>query len=373
VTGLIVSTYPGDEITLFGNLVCSRNSVNWSAALVDPDPSKSMSTEQAVGLWKSSCRRMNITPWNVFHFNSIPTERLEAKALEEFPRIDLTQFDLVVIPNILDPSPLRRLVAAGVSLNCETVWMETNIGGKGEFSSVTPENWGKLAAIVNECYGPRLRDSQIAIEDMRGCRQYRQMRGSDVIRFYLQFLSLNTSVVDDANPWDLLTSQYEADRYALELEALSSIEWLSLLECGACVGAFTGQIVSRFPDRIVSACESNPQFARRLDEQLGNKVTVYLQDVEHVSCNCDVLFASSILYYCSSIPESVISCPKKYLVVSHIKTYHDKTLSPFMERLGWRQVFKSELYPRIEDFCGIPVVKDGTEVAIWQKPDSIQP
>jgi hypothetical protein len=271
------------------------------------------------------------------------------------------------VPDIEDECALRCAVAvAAASLN-EEVMMESLSGVGTEACATCEAGLRRLTELANRCYSSRLRVGRLGRSDLRGTRQYRLMRGSHMTRYSREFLSWRVADVDCDNPWDFETSEYERVRFDLELEVLRSLPWTSMVEVGACTGTFTERLVNVFPERELHAYEPNPALFARLKQRLGHRVRLHQAGAEEVEGRCDLLFVSSVLYYLPRFPLGLLDIPERWLVLSHRRLYHDETISPIMRSAGWTCVERRELPPRVENFCEIPILRDGTEVAVWMR------
>ncbi|OGS22110.1 MAG: hypothetical protein A3J83_03830 [Elusimicrobia bacterium RIFOXYA2_FULL_40_6] len=367
MTNLIVCAYPGDELTIFGNIILCERFVDWHSILINPDPPKGSSVSDIVKNWENSCKKLNITPVKVMNISSIQVNEKGYPDPDNFPDFDFSKYEKIYVPDIQDLLPLRSFVTAAIAKRIVSVWMESSAGPGSRFCGLSNENYNLLITNLNSFYGPQLRDRKISAKDLHGTRQYGCFRGADITRFYSQIICTDSKSVEDNNPWDISTSHYEQDRYSLELEVLGGLEWNSMIECGACTGNFTKKLFKLFPERKITAVEPNSFFAKILKKELAAGINVFQGRIEDIKISCDLLFASCVLYYCIPIPEPIFESPLKYLVTSHDKKYHDEVLCPAIKARGWKLKLEKELLPRIENFCSIPVIKDEAIIAVWEK------
>ena len=363
---LLVCALPGDEAVLFGNAVLAQPG-HWEAVLGCADPVDEQSPAEAEEWWRTACLALGVTPRACLGLPLLADGNYDREVLRERAQAHAGDHAVIYVPDIEDSCGLRRALAAAFAGLREEVLMEAATGVGTGPCAVDAAGHQLLVEILNQHYPQRLRQGRLGVRDLRGVRQYRRLPGEAVTRFSREFLSWQMSDVRGENPWDLETSAYEQARFAVELGVLRSLPWRRMIEVGACVGTFTQCLADAFPDREIRAYEPNEALFGRLQQRLGGRVEVRRGGAEDVREPCDLLYVSSVLYYLPRFPLKLLDVPARWLVVSHLRSYHDETLSPALRSAGWSRVERQELAPRIEDFCGIPVLKDGTEVAVWQR------
>ena len=144
-----------------------------------------------------------------------------------------------------------------------------------------------------------------------------------------------------------------------------------MVEIGGCVGAFSEQLADAFPHKDICVYEPNHHFARVLSQRLGHRVRVVQGGVEDLTESFDLVFASSVLYYLKRFPLSLLDIAGRYFVTSHIRSYHEEVIRPVFSAAGWNVVYQEELLPAIEDFCSIPIMRDGASIVAWERPRSL--
>lgn len=358
--------WPGDEITLFGNAVL-RAEAEWHAVLVCADPVDGQTRHEAEECWRESCRALGILPVAALGYPRFRKDQPGVETLTAAISAHVGGYDGIYVPDIQGSSALRRNLCAATGALTNELWMEADTCGGGRVYAIAEAEFAHMIDTVNRCYPQRLRVGRLRVSHLRGARQYRLVRGADMVRFARQFLNWEISGVSDDDPWDLESSAYEQDRYALELEVLKIFPWQSLVEVGGCIGSFTARLQQTFPERHIRVYEPNPHLYSRLHERLGGVVETVHGGAEDVRGECDVLFVSSVLYYLNEFPLRLLQIPRDRLVFSHLRQYHDTTLNPLLRSAGWECEARMELPPRIEQFCGISVRKDGTEAAVWRR------
>jgi len=371
MANLIVCCFPGDEIALFGNALLANKDASWKTLLVCPDPVAGQSYEQAAGSWRRSCLELGAEPLGSLNLPSLPTKQYDWAELSGMIRPFLKSCEKVYVPDIEDVSFLRRMVSFSVARHAESVWMEA-VGGVGEaVCTLDRSQIYRLIGIANRHYPLRLREKRLATRDFRGVRQYRFLSGKTAHRFAHQWLSVNTPDIVDDDPWDLENSVYEQERHRLELAALQELDWHTMVEIGGCVGAFTRRLVEAFPERDICVYEPNAHFAEVLSQRLGHRVRVVPGGVADLAESFDLVFASSVLYYLKRFPLMLLDKAKRYFVTSHIRCYHEEIIGPVFSAAGWNTRYEHELLPAIEDFCSIPIIREGASIVVWERPQSI--
>jgi hypothetical protein len=174
------------------------------------------------------------------------------------------------------------------------------------------------------------------------------------------------SFIDASDPWYLGSSDYEEARYRLELSVLSNLHWTSLVEIGACVGAFTLRLIELFPGRQITACEPYEPFVNALRIRLGQRARVIHRGADETVPQADVIFASSCLYYARPFPIKLLRIRAKYYVFSHCHRYQKGVIEPCMTALNYELLSEEELPARVEAAYDLADVKDGTVVQVWR-------
>ncbi|MFC1857778.1 hypothetical protein ACFL9U_07065 [Thermodesulfobacteriota bacterium] len=282
----------------------------------------------------------------------------------------LGAYDRVYIPDVEDHSRLRGIVSFSVAKHSDVVWMATDSGVPTEYFVLDEKSHGFLVDVLNQHYRARLLFGKVNAHDLRGVRQYRLLPGKDVFRFAHQWLSFNTSNIKDDNPWDVETSVYDKQRHQVELDVLRRLEWTTMAELGGCVGTFSTRLVEAFPERSISIYEPNEHFVGILSNRLGDHVTVIRGGVDEICDSYDLVFASAVLYYFRRFPYRLLRFVRKYLVTSHIRSYHEEVIQPVLATAGWRVAFEAEMLPEIEVSCSIPMLKEDATIIAWEHPDT---
>jgi hypothetical protein len=177
---------------------------------------------------------------------------------------------------------------------------------------------------------------------------------------------MHVPLLNASDPWYLSSSEYEEDRYRLELSVLGRLPWTSLVEIGACVGAFTLRLLESFPGRQITACEPYEPFARKLEIRMGERARVLQASANEAVPAADIVFASSCLYYARPFPITLLSNAAKYFVLSHCHRYQKGVVEPCMIALNYTLLSEDELPARVEAAYGLTDVKDGTIVQVWR-------
>ncbi|MBI4774237.1 MAG: class I SAM-dependent methyltransferase [Deltaproteobacteria bacterium] len=368
MANLIVCCFPGDEIALFGNAVLGKNDEQWKALLVCPDPLAGQSYEQAAGAWRTSCVELGVEPLKSLNLPFLPTKQYDWGELSGLIRPFLKSCDKVYVPDLEDVSFFRRMVSFSAARHATSVWAEA-VSGVGDAIHILDRNQiNRLFGIANQHYALRLREKRLVTQDFRSVRQYRCLSGETALRFSHQWLSTNTPDIMDDDPWDIGNSVFEQERHRLELAALQQLEWNTLVEIGGCVGAFTHRLVEAFPGKDICVYEPNAHFAATLARRLGQRVRVVHGGVGNLTESFDVVFASSVLYYLKRFPLSLLDSANRYFVTSHIRWYHEEIVGPVFLAAGWNAVYEHELLPAIEDFCCIPILREGACIVAHERP-----
>jgi hypothetical protein len=361
---LAVCAFPGDEITLFSNAILSEGE-DWSAILGSSDEIDGATPMEAFEQWRRACSDLGVRAVACLFLPRIDNG-YTADRLRELVRPFASAYDEIFVPNVEDDSPLRRALSIALAQERDRVVMESAFGE--HVCTIDNAGFDLLVRVLNKHHASRMRVKRIDLRDLRGTRHYRVINGGDLARFAREFLSWDLADVNPRNPWDLAESEYERARYALELDVLQRLAWTSLTEVGACIGIFTEQLANRFSERTIRAYEPSEMLHAELAKRVGHRVEVVRGGADDLCGRSDLLFVSSVLYYLDHFPSRILDLPERWLVLSHLRSYHDETITPILRSAGWVCVSRDELPPRIEHFCTFPVLKDGTEVAVWERP-----
>ncbi|NER27273.1 MAG: hypothetical protein F6J89_06445 [Symploca sp. SIO1C4] len=370
MTALLICKFPGDEITLFGNVVLQKSSLQWKALLICADPTGEQSLEDSEDQWRASCFALGIEPIASLRLPLVGNGYYSQASLQSLLNPYLQTFADIYIPDLKEEGSIYWDLIIAIGKIKEHIFIASATGVGTEFCPISKSGMERLIVILNTYYGIRLRSQKIKVSDLHGVRQYRRIKSQLLVQYieeyvyYNQFYQLNND-----NPWDLETSCYEQSRYELEISVLAEISWQSLIEVGACIGSFTSRLSKVFPNRDIIAYEPNPTFFIKLQKRFSknDRVKVINNDIWKIDQSSDVLFISSVIYYLDYFPLYLLQTPAHYIVFSHIRSFHNQTISPLMYSAGWTCIFKKEILPCIEMFCDIPVQKDGTEIAVWQR------
>ena len=385
MTRLLVCGHPGDELTLFGNLVLADRSVHYDAVLVFADPVPGQTLEQAESAWREACQAIGVKPIACLRYPApylypalgadniavVGANRRPDRLLGERLQPLLAGRPRVYVPDIEDTYPARVAATATVARMQPDLWMQTAKGLGTEVHVADEHAMSLLIDTANRYYGRRMLAGRMTDSDFPAARQYLQLPGSDVQRFSQYFLGGPPAAMADGNPWDVDHSPYEHGRYQQELDVLDSLPWRTLVEIGAGAGQFTKRLVERFPDRSVTAYEPSPTFCQVLRRAVADQAEVRQRGAQTLQGTFDVVFVSSILYYLPQFPLSLLDAVGKYLICSHFQQFHDHVITPLAEGLGWTRVHVREVLPRIETFAGILTIKRGTQIVVWQRPADV--
>ncbi len=234
--------------------------------------------------------------------------------------------------------------------------------------SLSASKYRKKIAIINKVYSDLLRMDQIRARDVRSVDILHKTKGKNLEAYYRGYLKWRPNAFTCACAWDLDTSEYEKERHELEVSVLKEIAWKKLVECGACQGAFTELLCRAFPEREIVAFEPDLFFFNHLTSRIGQMASTVCGDINTAaSTECDVLFASSCVYYMEQLPYSLLKNRAKYLVVSHELQYHEEVLDPILKVGGYQCILERDLAARIEAMNGLQETRYGTNVKVYSK------
>jgi len=269
------------------------------------------------------------------------------------------------------------------------LWVASDARTPDELVVLTPQQYQHKVGLANSVYAVLLRDRVIGVGDLSSVETYCKVEGTSVLRYFAEMARMPVYDLDDpwdnaipaherirsfmpslaldvSDPWYLASSDYEKQRYRLELSILDRISWSSLVELGACVGRFTLQLLDAYSDRKIIACEPYEPFVRKLKARLGGRAQVLNVGADQAIPDGDVIFASSCLYYARPFPITLLGARTNYFVFSHCYRYQKKVIEPCMRAMGHELVSEDELPARVEEAYGLADVKDGTVVQVWK-------
>lgn len=363
---LIVCRSPGDEAAVFGGLVLARPEQTFHAVAVFAHPLRQGHSEGEAVLRKAAAelgiRHIRLLPFAHREGDAVPPEAIA----ELLPPLD--DYERVYTHPVQDPDPLARRVAAAVGSRGKEVWTVAAGGEIDEIVQSPPAAFVRRLDILNRHYPDLLETDRILPRKLRTVDLFQRVDGASLYRYFRGYLSWHPGAFDYSRPWDLETSPYEKERYDAELDVLSRLPWRTMIEVGACEGAFTERLIERFPDRRIVAWEPDPWFFRTLEGRVGGRVEVRRGDCEAAGGEeCDLLFASSLIYYCPRLPYPMLETPARHVVVSHAPRYHREILDPAFLARGFVCTGRETVPPRLEPMEGLLEVRYGTEIAVWQR------
>lgn len=364
---LIVCRSPGDEAALFGGLLLSLPEGIFDVVAVFAHPLRPSFVDGEKVL-KGGAAALGARSARLLPFAHREEDNVAPEALAEIlPPFD--RYDRVYTHPVQAPDPLARRVAAAVGSRGGEVWTIAAGGVVDEVVSLPREAFARRIAVLNGHYPDLLGAELIAPRDLRSVDLFQKVAGASLYRYYRGYLSWHPGAFDYHRPWDLETSPYEKERYDAELEVLSRIPWRSMAEMGACEGAFTLRLLDRFPERRIVAWEPDPWFVQTLRSRVEGRAEVRQGDCERAGGEaCDLLFASSLIYYCPHLPYRMLETSARYVVVSHAPRYHREILDPAFLARGFVCLGRETIPPRLEPMEGVLEVRYGTEIALWQRP-----
>ena len=364
---VLIAGLPGDEATLFAPAVLSRaREDTWDAILFCADPLGDQTIEEAETEWRAACEELGVRPRLSLRAPAAE-EGYDFAALAARLRPVLGDYDAVYTPSFNSDSGPRQKAACAAAAACDALIVETASTDASTLRTLPDGGLLRLFDVVNRHYGLRLRAEKIVAGDFRAARQYRRIEAAEILHFAQSFLERFNPLLDDDNPFDFETSDYEQRRFALEIEVLQSLPWTKLVEIGACTGTFTERLVNAFPERKICAIEPVEKSFARLRTRIGGRAELRRELAADVRETCDLLFLSSVVYYMRPIPHSLFDLSSRWLVASHGKIDHELLLDPLLHSSGWKRIARRELLPRIEMASCVPQVKGGTEVAAWER------
>ncbi len=363
----VIAALPGDELTLFAPAVLSAPDVTWDAILVCADPRGGETVHEVEERWRAACRELAITPRASLRVPYL--ERCEYDVALVIARLApfLADYNDVYAPSFNDDDVLRQTATRAVASLRDELLVETASAGAASLRTLPDGALLRLFDVANRHYGMRMRCGRITAHDFRAARQYVRTSGAAVRHYADVHMEYYNAALDDDNPYDFETSEYERLRFELELDVLRSLEWQSLTEVGACVGTFTERLVDAFPGRRILAYEPAARSFARLEARVGGRAELRRQSADAIRERCDLLFLASVVYYMRPIPLSLFEVPARWIVASHGKVDHQTLLDPILHSAGWRLAATRELLPRIELYSGVPLLKGGSEVAVWER------
>lgn len=366
MAGLIVCRSPGDEAALFGALPLARPEETFDLLAVFAHPLRPAHGEGEGALRRAAAelgiRNVRLLPFAHREEDGVAPETIAA----HLPELD--KYERIYTHPVQNPRPLARRVAAAVGLRRSEVWTAAAGGAVDEIVQLPPAAFARRLDILNRHYPDLLEADLVSPRELRSVDLFQKVAGRSLYRYYRGYLAWRPDAFDYSQPWDLETSPYERERYDAELEVLSRLPWRSLTEVGACEGAFTERLIERFPGRRIVAYEPDRYFLRTLRRRVGGRAEVREGDCEAAGREpCDLLFVSSLIYYCPHLPYGMLETPAEHVVVSHAPRYHREILDPAFLARGFVRTARESVPPRIEAMEGLLEVRYGTEIAVWRR------
>lgn len=362
---LMIVAWPGDETTRFAHAVFAGGA--WDAILVCADPQGTESAADAEEAWRCACRDLGIVPRASLRAPFLAGGAYDLARLVAQLEPHVRGYADVYAASFNDGQMLRQVVTRAAAMLLDELLIETTNAEAATMCALPAGALAKLFDVVNRHYGLRLRTGRITAGDFRPARQYVRVRSRDVRHFADVHMEYYNAQLDDDNPYDFETSEYERLRFELELEVLHLVDWHTLIEMGACIGTFTARLLDAFPGRRIIAYEPAGQSFARLQTRAGGRAELRRESAADVRETCDLLLLSSVVYYLRPIPLSLFDASTRWLVASHGRWDHEVLLDPILRSTGWRRVVTRELLPRIELYSGVPLVKAGSEVVVWER------
>ncbi len=356
----------GDEVADFGGLILARPHEKFALAAIFAHP---LLPDRRAG---EAALRQAAEALGVRESWLLPFAHLEGDAID--PELiaqhlpDMNRFQRVYTHAVQDSRPLARRVAAAVGNRRQEVWTTAAGGEVTESIRCRPALFARRLEVLNRHYPDLLTAGLIPAVRMRSVDLFQRVKGESLYRYFRGYLDWRVNSFDYRHPWGLESSPYEQERYTAEMRVLASLPWHRMIEVGACEGAFTEMLCTRFPDRLITACEPDDHFFSSLQKRVGDRAVVRQADCEAAGKEaCDLLFISSLIYYCPRFPYRMFETPAEYVVISHAPRYHRESLDPALQANGFRCVSRETTAPKMEEMEGLLEVRYGTEIAVWQK------
>lgn len=365
MTELVVCRAPGDELSEFGGLLLSRppREVDVVAVFAHPRVPDLAAGEAR---FRAACRAAGAREARLLPFAHLEHDPVDPRLIAAH-LCELGQYTRIYTHSIQDPRPLCQRTAAAVGRAASTVWTTAGGGGVDEIEQGSPHAFERRLALLAEHYPDLLAEDWIQARDLRAVHLLQQHPGERLYRYFAGYVDWHVGDFDYCRPWELETSAYERRRYAAELDALRRFPWQTLVEVGACEGAFTERLLAAFPERRVIAVEPDPFFFTSLQQRLGGRAELYQADASAAGeLACDVVFMSSTVYYLWKIPYPMLR-NARYVVVSHATRYHRDRLDPVLRAQGFVALHEDVVPACVEPMEGILEVKYGTEIKTWQR------
>jgi hypothetical protein len=385
---LILVERPGCEVG-FSGLILEHPEHEWTLAAIRFQPN----SLGGVDALKASAAWLKVGRYVCLECPPLPDDLLPIDFVAARLR-DFGDFDCVYTHSHMSDKCGECITAVAAATVYRDVWVASGARSPDKVIVLTPEQHQQKLSLANCVYSTALRDRELGTQHLSSVEAYCKVSGTCVVRYFAEMARLPVydpedpwahampahqrirsfmpaPLMDVSDPWYLSSSEYEEDRYQLELSALSRISWRSLVEIGACVGAFTLKLLKSFPDRRIIACEPYEPFARELEIRLCERARVLRVSAHEAIPEADVIFASSCLYYARPFPVRLLSIPAKYFVFSHCRRYQKRVVEPCMAAMHCTLLSEDELPARVETAYGLTDVKDGTIVQVWKaRPSS---
>ena len=263
---LLVIAAPGDEAVCFGGLL-QKMDAEWTVLSVIHNPVIDESPDELSRKFKDSAESLGATKTHTLGFSEVQTPLYSIELIAE-KLTNFRRFDSVFTYNIIEDNLERQITGVAVA----KAFKDVNVRSMGGLSDVvirlSETEFNKKLNTINKNYGARIvRRKNISAFEINDVEAYQRYDSKKLVKFYYENFKLpvydfsdehhdsptlirggfNTNNLNYPNPWDLERSEYESERYNLELESLEKLEWYKLVEIGACEGYFTEMIVNRFP------------------------------------------------------------------------------------------------------------------------------
>ena len=360
MTDLLVCRAPGDELAEFGPLLLSRppGTIDVIAVTAHPLRPDHVAGESVL---RASCAAAGARKARLLPFAHLPEDRIDAGEIASALG-DLGGYERIFTHSAQDPRPLCARVAAAVGRSAPVVWTTAGGGCVDHMVQTTEQQFVRGLALLADHYGDLLAEGMIAARDLRNIALLQRHAGRNLYRYGRGYLDWHAGDFDFAQPWELEASAYEARRHAAEMAMVASLPWQTLVEVGACEGAFTAKLCDAYPERHIVAFEPDPFFFRTLQRRIGDRAELHQGDAEAAGAiPCDLLFMSSAIYYLWRMPYSMLRSARQ-VVVSHAQRFHRGQFDHVLQAQGFEPVRTTQVPACIEPMEGILEVKYGGAV-----------
>lgn len=355
---LIVVGCLEDLIARFGSLIFSDKTISYDVICVYENTS--IDCDKIRGkLGLKTITELNLN-------SSMESVELLNRIVYNLP--DMSCFQNVYTYSVKDDSLNNRVIAAAVGKNRKKMYIIADGGIVDRQVRCTKNDFEIIIELINKYAMEYFVNENLKVSEIRNTILLKAVDGFKQYRYFLSCVAWKKNSFSCGSPWEFQTSLYENKRHELEISVLMGIQWSSIIEVGACEGAFTKKLIKFFPNKKILALEPDEFFYKKLKLLNRGGVKTIKQDCKYVKeLTADVLFVSNVLYYCESVPKEIFEAHVKYIIVSHDLRYHKRVLDYEFKKRNFRLVNEKNLGACLESTEEVLCIKYGANIKVWER------